>query len=111
MREIKIGEKLYKIHYGQNAICSLEDELNEGIAEIYTRFTEQKIHMKDIRALIWAGMLKDNRDITPEALGDLCDAAGVRFSDLLGDCIEELNQSFSRMIPDVDNNDEKSKKK
>ena len=66
MRDIKIGEKTYKLHYGQNSICAFEDELNEGISEIYARFNKSIIRYKDVRALIWAGLLKEQRSITPD---------------------------------------------
>lgn len=111
MREIKIGDKSFKIHYGQNAICALEDELDASIATIYERISANTIRMKDIRALIWAGLLREQRDLTPEVLGDLCDDAGVKLTDIFGDCVEELNASFQRMIKDDKANDENSEKK
>lgn len=100
MRKIKIGDKEFTLHYGQNAICALEDELDEGITSIYTRLQKEHVKLKDFRAILWAGLLKDNRDLTPDEVGDLCDDARVRITAILPDCVEELNESFRRLIPE-----------
>ena len=100
MRDIKIGENVYKIHYGQNAICALEDELNESISDFYTRLNKNKIRYKDIRAIIWAGMLKENQDLKPSDICDLCDNANISMTSILEPCIQEMNDSFARIIPD-----------
>ena len=102
MRQIKIGEKEYTLHYGQNAICALEDELDESISDIYARLGRQEVKLKDFRAILWAGLLKDKRDLTPEDVGDMCDEAKVKITSLLPDCISELNDSFKRFISEDD---------
>lgn len=100
MRQIKIGDKEYKIHYGQNAICALEDELDEGINEIFSRIEQGNVKLKDFRAFLWAGMLKENRNFTPEDVGEICDNANVKIADLLPECINEFNECFKRLIPE-----------
>lgn len=105
MKKIKIGDKEYKIHYGQNAICALEDELDEGINSIYSRIEKQDVRFRDFRAILWAGLLKENRDITPEEVGDLCDNANIKITSLLPDCIDELNECFKRLIPEEENSE------
>ena len=100
MRKIKIGEKECALHYGQNAICALEDALDESISDIFQRLEKGNVCYKDFRALLWAGLLKEQRTLTLEQLGDMCDEAGVRISDVVPDCIEELNASFLRLVPD-----------
>lgn len=101
MREIKIGEKNFNVHYGQNALCALEDALDEGIDSIVKRFISGNVALKDFRALVWAGLLKEHRSMTLDALGDICDNANVRFSDLVPECFAELVASYERLIPDV----------
>ena len=100
MRKIKIGNEEYEIYYGQNSVCALEDELNEPITEIFSRFENQKFRLKDVRALIWAGLLKQHRNLTPEAVGDICDKAGVNFASILPEFTEELSESFKKLIPE-----------
>lgn len=110
MREIKIGEKTFNVHYGQNALCALEDALDEGIDSIVKRYISGKVALKDFRALIWAGLLKEHRGMTLDALGELCDMAGVRFSELVPPCFEELISSYERLIPDSEGDKEADKK-
>ena len=100
MRRIKIGDKEFTLHYGQNAVCALEDELDKGITSIYTRLQQEHVKLRDFRAILWAGLLKDNRDLTPEDVGNMCDEANVRITKFLPDCTAELNESFRRLIPD-----------
>lgn len=110
MREIKIGDKKFNVHYGQNALCALEDALNEGIDSIVKRFIDRKIALKDCRAVVWAGLLKEHRNMSLDTLGELCDAADVRFSDLASECLLELISTYERLIPDADNGKEDSPK-
>ncbi len=111
MREIKIGENVYKIHYGQNAICALEDELDESISDFYTRLNNNKIRYKDVRAIIWAGMLKENPDFKPSDICDLCDNANISMTAILEPCIQEMNDSFTRIIPDKKEDNKSTPKK
>lgn len=106
MREIKIGKKSFNVYYGQNALCALEDALDEGIDSIVKRFVSGKLGIRDFRALVWAGLLKENRNMTLEALGDICDAADVRLSDLVPECLLELTSTYERLIPDSESNKE-----
>lgn len=99
MRKIKIGEKEYSLHYGQNAICALENELDEGINEFLERLRAGGIRLADVRAMVWAGLLKELRHITPEEVGELCDAANIKLLDLLPECLKEIDTSFERFIP------------
>ena len=102
MREIKIGDKKFNVHYGQNALCALEDALGEGIDSIVKRFATGKVALRDFRAVVWAGLLKEHRNMTLDALGDICDAANVRFSDLVSECFNELISTYERLIPDTE---------
>ena len=111
MRKVKIGSKEYEVYYGQNSVCALEDELQESITDILARLDDNKVKFKDIRALIWAGLLKSERTLTPEQLGEICDEAGVSFSAILPEFLEELTLSFKRLIPDETPPDEDVKKK
>lgn len=106
MREIKIGKKSFNVHYGQNALCALEDALDEGIDSIVKRFMSGKLGLRDFRALVWAGLLKENRNMTLDALGDICDAADVRLSDLVPECLLELTSTYERLIPDAEGSKE-----
>lgn len=111
MKKIKIGEKEYEIHYGQNSVCALEDELQEPVSDFLERIEAGNVKFKDVRALIWAGLLKSDRTLTPEQLGDICDNAGVSFTKIFPEFTSELVESFKRFLPDEMPPDENFKKK
>ncbi len=106
MRKIKIGEKEYTLHYGQNSICALEDELDESIIQICLRLDKGEVRFNDVRAVLWAGLLYDDRHLTPEDVGDICDKAGVTMASLFAECAEELQESFSRYLPATEEKNE-----
>lgn len=98
MREIKIGDQTFEIHYGQNAICALEDELDSSIIDILSRIEKGRPKLKDLRAVIWAGMLVKRRNITPDIVGNMLDEAGIRIKDIAAECVGELSASFTKYI-------------
>lgn len=99
MRIIDIGSEQYEIHYGQNAICALEDAVDDSIISLIQRLEKgNKLKFSDLRAIVWAGMLGKRRSMTPEAVGMLCDEAGVSVRALAMECVEELVGSFRRYI-------------
>lgn len=99
MRPINIGGETYEIQYGQNAICALEDEVDDSIINLIQRLEKgTKLKFSDLRAIVWAGMLGKRRNITPEAVGMLCDEAGVSVRAVAMECINELVDSFKRYI-------------
>ena len=109
MRILKIGDKDYEIHYGQNALCALEDELGDTVFNLGSRFAENKAGVRDMRALIWAGMLAKKRTITQEAVGSLIDESGANIIKLVDLCLEELAASFNRTIRHEDGEGDDSK--
>lgn len=102
MREIKIGKQTFEIHYGQNAICALEEELDSSIVEILSRIEKGRAKLADLRAIVWAGMLSKRRNITPETVGNIFDVEGVKIRSVAFECVEELSTSFTRYIVEDD---------
>ena len=99
MRPINIGGETYEIQYGQNAICALEDEVDDSIVNLIQRLEKgTKLKFSDLRAIVWAGMIGKRRNITPEAVGMLCDEAGVSVRAIAMECVNELVDSFKRYI-------------
>ena len=99
MRIINIGGEPYEIQYGQNAICALEDEVDDSIINLIQRLEKgTKLKFSDLRAIVWAGMLGKRRSIPPEAVGALCDDAGVSVRAIAMECVSELVDSFRRYI-------------
>jgi hypothetical protein len=63
-------DKQRKLKYTFNAFCELEDVLGRPISEIKDGFK-----LKDLRALLWAGLLHESPDLTLEDAGELMDKA------------------------------------
>ena len=99
MRVVNIGGEPYEVQYGQNAICALEDEVDDSIVNLIQRLEKgTKLKFSDLRAIVWAGMLGKRRNITPDAVGALCDEAGVSVRAVAMECVNELVDSFRRYI-------------
>ncbi|MBA4547683.1 hypothetical protein H1R82_07345 [Thermoactinomyces intermedius] len=63
-------DKQRKLKYTFSAFCELEEALGRPLTEIKNNF-----RMKDLRALVWAGLLHENPDLTLEETGRLLDEA------------------------------------
>lgn len=99
MKAINIGGQTYEIQYGQNAICALEDAVDDSIVGLIQRLEKgTKLKFSDLRAIVWAGMLATRRNITPEMVGLICDDAKVSVRAIALDCVSELVDSFRRYI-------------
>jgi len=64
-------DKQRKLKYTFNAFCELEEALGRPLASI----KGNEFKMKDLRALVWAGLLHETPELTLEEAGDLIDQA------------------------------------
>ena len=78
-------DKQRKLKYTFNAFCELEEALGRPLASI----KGNEFKMKDLRALVWAGLLHESPGLTLEEVGDLIDKA---------DSIEDVTDAVSRAI-------------
>jgi len=78
-------DKQRKLKYTFNAFCELEEALGRPLASI----KGNEFKMKDLRALVWAGLLHESPGLTLEEAGDLIDKA---------DSIEDVTDAVSRAI-------------
>lgn len=84
-------DKQRKFKYGMNAFCALEEKGYDLAA-----FETEGVKFKDIRALVWAGLLhefKDDPDWTEEAAGDLIDQA-----DNLQDVFKAVSEAIAAAL-------------
>ena len=86
-------DKPRKLRYTINALVTLEETLGKPITEIMATFTSGLYGFKEIRALLWAGLLDDNPDLTPEEAGTLLDEA-PDFTNVIQKIGEALEASF-----------------
>jgi len=62
-------DKQRTLRYGINAIITLEESLGCKITE----FDLEKMSFKQLRDIIHAGLLHEDKELTPEVVGDLID--------------------------------------
>jgi len=60
------------LRYGFNELCKLEDVLGRKITEL----NSVQWGAKEIRALLWIGLSREDSSLTPERVGELIDMAG-----------------------------------
>ncbi|SHE66174.1 hypothetical protein SAMN05444392_102272 [Seinonella peptonophila] len=63
-------DKQRKFKYTFNALVELEDILGKGFGQM-----EGNFKMKDLRSIVWAGLIHESPDLTVEEAGDLIDQA------------------------------------
>jgi len=78
-------DKQRKLKYTFNALCELEEVMGRSL----TTLQNGEFKMKDLRALVWAGLLHESPELTLEEAGDLIDRA---------ESIEEIATAVSQAM-------------
>lgn len=82
--------KTRHLRFDLNAICTLEDAWGIPVGEIAQRLSDTKgVRMSDIRTLLWAGLLHEERGLKAEDVGALLDFSAL--AELAG----KLNTAFT----------------
>lgn len=71
-------EKTYHLRYNYNALILLEEALGMGIVEFGDRLRQRQLRFRDIRSLIWAGLVGENEQMTMQAAGLVIDEVGLQ---------------------------------
>lgn len=98
MREVTINGKKYKIEFGLNAVCSLEDTAKMPLSTIMGQVLRGVMDMRLFRAIFWAGLLAHNRGMTLERAGAILDQADADYSAVVNEIVGELLDSFVMRI-------------
>lgn len=82
--EIKLGGKRYSLRPTYEALAEIENLTDAGLIKLAGRFQEGDIRIKDVVAIIWAGMGDDapaidevGRLVVAQGLADLTAVAGI----------------------------------
>lgn len=89
-------DRPHKLRYTTNALVSMEEILSKPIGQIVTEFSAGLFGFKDIRAILWAGMLHEDPKLTPEQVGDMIDEA-ESFAYVVQQVGEALRSAFGGM--------------
>lgn len=68
-------DKPRKLRYTINAMATLEDLTGKPFASFVAGFNDEGFSFKDLRALVWAGLIDEDPSLTPEDVGNLLDKA------------------------------------
>ncbi|OUO91825.1 GTA-gp10 family protein [Cloacibacillus sp. An23] len=100
MREITINGKNYKIEFGLNAVCLLEDTVHQPLSAVMQQISNGVLDLRMTRAIFWAGLLANHRGMTLERAGAILDQADGDYPAVYADVIGELTNSFVlRIMP------------
>lgn len=98
MREVVINGLKYKLEFGFNSICALEDKLGMGIGQIVSA-PNFKSSMANQRTVFWAALLTNHRNIDLLRAGELLDSAGGDYIGVITAASDELAESLLRIFP------------
>lgn len=62
-------DKPRALRYGMNALVMIEDLLGKS----FTELQDVGFKLKDLRAIIYCGLYQDDKNLTPEQVGNLID--------------------------------------
>ena len=69
---IEVGEKRRSLRYTFNSLIALEEELGIPIAN-FDQILSNAMSLKHVRALLWAGLLHEDKSLSPEEVGEWID--------------------------------------
>ena len=86
-------DRSVKIKMDMNALCELEDVMDMKIPNIGEMVQERRLGIKEVRAMLWAGLLHQNPDITMKEAGDILTGAG--FAEALKVVIQAMGEALT----------------
>lgn len=88
--KIELADGEYTLVYKTNACCKIEEVVTDK--SVWEAASSSKI--TDIRAVLWAGLLHENPNITIERVGTLMD--GINLIDLRDNIVEAMSKGIAR---------------
>jgi len=91
---IKLGGRVRHLRYDFNALVALEEVLGSPMSEV-GNLVSGSVRLKDLRAIIWAGLLHEDKSLTEEDVGGWIEIPE------LADVADKIRQAFELMMPDA----------
>lgn len=85
--EIQLDKKR-RLRYTMNALAEIEDQLGVPLAELQN----VKMTIKNIRVILWAGLIHEDSELTQEQVGEMVDLNNI----------EEVQQKIAEAFGTVD---------
>lgn len=67
--EVELGGKVRNLRYTMNALAEIEDKLGVAMADM----KDIKMTIKNVRVILWAGLIHEDKELTIEEVGDMVD--------------------------------------
>mgnify|MGYP005750951813 CR=1 FL=1 len=71
--EVELDKKRH-LRYTMNALAEIEDALGVELSEM----DKVKMNIKNVRIILWAGLIHEDPDLTQEEVGDMVDLANIK---------------------------------
>jgi hypothetical protein len=99
---ITLGGKARNLRYEMNALPELEGALRLTIAEIGRRLQKGKVGTREVRALVWAGLLHEDEDLTIRQVGTwLTEADFLKNSETRDKIMERVFEALAESFPEA----------
>ena len=102
--KVKLTEELY-LKYTTNALVEFEDETGQEFLTVATKMERGNVSFKMLRALVWAGLIDSDDEITVEKTGDIIDEVGFEKT------LEKAMDAIQAMFPNTKEQQAKNLKK
>ncbi len=79
-----------RLRYGMAALARLEQVLGKKITELDTA----KLGIADLQKVLWAGLVDEDRELTPERVAELVDEYGTSINDMFDAVSRALAAAF-----------------
>jgi hypothetical protein len=83
-------DKTRNFRYGMKALNLIEKKFNKNIASI----DFENLTIEGTMTIIWAGLVHEDKDLTPEALIDIIDNNGIKLETIVTAMSEALQDAF-----------------
>ncbi|NWJ24771.1 hypothetical protein [Rhizobium sp. RM] len=93
---LQAGDEEYRISFGINALCELEDVFGKSVQKIVEEdLNGDDITMKAVRNVVWAGLLDQHPEITVKEAGNVVSKAGMQ------NCMDAISKAFALAFPEA----------
>lgn len=89
------GINTHHMRYSVNSLIELEDKLKQPMFEIFKAATEGRVRLRDIRTLVWAGLIHENKQLTEQEAGEIIDEVGFN------NVVELVGMAMAEAFPKV----------
>lgn len=84
-------DKARNVRFGMKALSMIEKKMGKPLAKLDL----SELTIEDLMVVIWAGLVWEDPELTPEKLLDIVDAMDMPLEEVINMLGEALNESFA----------------